>query len=103
MELDPEDREKTAFTMHIALYEFNVMPFGLCNTPSTFQRLKKLILAGLWWSMCLINLDDVITLGRTSSVGKLQFPEACFVLSTFHCKLCEYSCTSTPADEEQAI
>ena len=28
VELDPADREKTAFTTHQGLYEFNVMPFG---------------------------------------------------------------------------
>ena len=39
VELDSDDREKTAFVTHQGLYEFNVMPFRLCNAPSTFQRL----------------------------------------------------------------
>ena len=29
------------------------MPFGLCNTPETFQCLMMLVLVGLHWTMCL--------------------------------------------------
>ena len=39
VELNPADREKTAFSTPRGLYQFRVMPFGLCNAPSTFQRL----------------------------------------------------------------
>ena len=64
VELDPDDREKTAFVTHQGLYEFNVMPFGLCNAPSTLQRLMEFVLTGLQWSICLIYLDDVIIFSK---------------------------------------
>ena len=47
VEVDQKDREKTAFTTPEGLFEFNVMPFGLCNAPATLQRLMDLVLAGL--------------------------------------------------------
>lgn len=65
VELNPTDRDKTAFTTQRGLFQFRVMPFGLCNAPSTFQRLMELVLAGLSWEVCLAYLDDVVVFGRS--------------------------------------
>ena len=65
MEMSPEHREKTAFCTTEGLFEFNVMPFGLCNAPATFQRLMNMVLAGLQWSSCFVYLDDIIVIGKT--------------------------------------
>ena len=65
VEVDPDDRQKTAFIPRRGLYEFNVMPFGLCNAPATFERLMELVLSGLHWQICLIYLDDIIIFGKT--------------------------------------
>ncbi|KAL5501944.1 hypothetical protein EMCRGX_G008627 [Ephydatia muelleri] len=45
VEMDPADREKTAFITPFGLHQFQVMPFGLTNAPSTFQRLIRGTLA----------------------------------------------------------
>lgn len=60
IEMAEEDKGKTAFVTNCGLYQFNVMPFGLCNAPATFERLMECILRGLQWHTCLIYLDDVI-------------------------------------------
>ncbi len=65
VEVNPEDREKTAFSTPHGLFQFRVMPFGLCNAPSTFQRLMEIVLAGLRWNTCLAYLDDIVVFGRT--------------------------------------
>ena len=65
MDIAESDREKTAFITHDGLFEFNVMPFGLCNAPATFQRLMNLALSGMLWSECLVYLDDIVIFGHT--------------------------------------
>jgi hypothetical protein len=65
VELEESDKEKTAFCTQEGLFEFNVLPFGLCNGPATFQRLMDLVLTGLQWSSCLVYLDDVVVVGRS--------------------------------------
>ncbi|GFX56117.1 hypothetical protein TNCV_3062031 [Trichonephila clavipes] len=65
VEIHPKDREKTAFTSGQGLWQFKVMPFGLCNAPATFERLMETVLKGLTFEACLIYLDDVIIGGRT--------------------------------------
>lgn len=65
VELDPNDKPKTAFVTRQGLFEFNVMPFGLCNASATFERLKETVLSGLQWQVCLIYFDDVIVYGKT--------------------------------------
>ncbi|UYV71826.1 hypothetical protein LAZ67_9000577 [Cordylochernes scorpioides] len=48
------------FTTAHGLYEFNVMPFGLCNAHATFERNMENMLEYLRWKICLCYLDDVI-------------------------------------------
>ena len=61
-----EDKEKPAFrTSSGQLYEFNQLPFGLCNAPATFSRLMDRTLAGLAWNICLYYLDDIIVFSST--------------------------------------
>ena len=66
VEVKPEDKEKTAFVIPHGLFQFRVMPFGLCNAPATFQRLMEHVLAGLHWSTCLVYLDDIIVFSTTA-------------------------------------
>ena len=63
--LSQEARVKTAFATHSGLFQFKVMPFGLCNAPATFERLMDRVLQGLRWSRCLVYLDDITSFGST--------------------------------------
>ena len=64
--IQERDKEKSAFrTSSGQLFEFNQVPFGLCNAPATFSRLMDRILAGLHWETCLFYLDDIIVFAAT--------------------------------------
>lgn len=68
IELDEIDREKTAFSTSLGLFEFTVMPFGAVNSPSTFERLMEDVLRGLQWVECLLYMDDIIVPGSSFEV-----------------------------------
>ena len=55
-----EDVEKTAFICSEGLYEFVVMPFGLCNAPATYQRMMDEVLNDLDWTVGKSYIDDII-------------------------------------------
>ena len=63
VELGEEDKKKTAFSAGNGLWQFTVMPFGLCNAPATFERLMEQVLAGLPITVALVYLDDVLVPG----------------------------------------
>jgi transposase InsO family protein len=58
-------KQKSAFTTRSGLWLFQVLPFGLCNAPSCFERLMETVLAGLQWTTCLVYIDDIIIFGKT--------------------------------------
>jgi hypothetical protein len=65
VQMDPEDKPKTAFVTRFGFFHFNVMPFGLCNAPATFQRLMERVLRGLQWKSLVLYLDDVVIFGNS--------------------------------------
>ena len=65
VEMEPDDKQKTAFSTTKGHFEFNVMPFGLTNAPPTFQHLMECTLAGLSGTHCLVYLDDIIVFSTT--------------------------------------
>ncbi|UYV61745.1 K02A2.6-like [Cordylochernes scorpioides] len=79
IEVDEKDREKTAFITPDGLYEFQVIPFGLCNAPATFERMIDSVLGSLKWNMCLCYLDDIVVYAPTfeEHLRRLQLVLSC--------------------------
>lgn len=59
------NRFETAFLTYRGLYINNVMPFGLCNAPATFQGLIEKIFGIIIESGVLVSLDDVLIFAET--------------------------------------
>ena len=62
--LSEDAKPKTAFATHSGLFQFAVMPFGLCNAPATFERLMSQVMRGLHWKRCLVYIDDILVFGQ---------------------------------------
>ena len=65
VEILENHKERTAFTAGpLGFYEYNRMPFGLTNSPATYQRMMEQCLSDLHLRICCIFIDDVIIFGR---------------------------------------
>ena len=60
IELDPNDRQKTAFSSLNGHYEYVRIPMGLKNLPATFQRLMDQVLLELQGTELFVYLDDIV-------------------------------------------
>jgi hypothetical protein len=56
----PDDIHKTAFKTPFGMFEWLVMPQGLCNAPGTFQRYMNWVLRKFIGRFCYVYLDDIV-------------------------------------------
>ena len=91
--MSPAAKRKAAFATNEGLFQFRVMPFGLCNAPATFERLMDRVLCGMRWSRCMVYLDDVISFGGTVTEALGRLEEVLSRISNFALQLKAKKCT----------
>jgi len=91
--MHPDSKEKTSFITPDGLFQFKVLPFGLSNSPLTFQRLIDTVLGRLKWSIALVYMDDIVCFSRDFE-SHLQNLEVIFAaLSKANLKLQATKCS----------
>lgn len=61
----PEDQEKTTFTCPFGTFAYRRMPFGLCNTPATFQKCMMNIFSYMVERIIDVFMDDFSVFGNS--------------------------------------
>ena len=59
IQIKEEDKYKTAFTLPLGYYEWDVMPFGLKNAPLEFQNIMNYIFNN-YTKFSIVYIDDVL-------------------------------------------
>ena len=60
MKIREGDKWKTVFRIRYGDFKYQVMPFGLSNTPTTFQGYVNKILAEKLDIFVIVYLDDIL-------------------------------------------
>lgn len=65
IQIAEQDMWKTSFNTKQGLFEWMVMPFGLCNAPTTFMRVMNGLFRTLIDEFVLVYLDDILVLSKS--------------------------------------
>ena len=98
VEMEPCDREKTAFVCPLGFYEYTRMPQWVTNAPATFQRLMERCVGSMNLQEVLAFLDDLIVFSQTLEEHETRLGQVFDRLRNFGLKLspekCSFFCKS---------
>jgi len=82
----PNDSPKTAFRTHNNHFKFKVMPFGLCNAPSTFQATMNDLLHPHLRHFIIFFFDDILIYNPTleEHISYLETTFQLLLTNNFH-------------------
>ncbi|PNX73902.1 transposon Ty3 gag-pol polyprotein, partial [Trifolium pratense] len=89
----PQDISKTAFRTHDGHYEYKVMPFGLCNAPSTFQATMNDIFRSVLRKTVIVFFDDILVFSDSMETHLEHLSQVFSILETHHFHLKTTKCS----------
>ena len=92
VEVAEEDKHKTAFVCPLGFFEFNRLPQGVTNAPSTFQRLMEKCVGDLHLNEVLVFLDDLIVFSETLEEHEARLMKVLTRLRDYGLKLSPEKC-----------
>lgn len=92
VEMEEADKQKTAFVCPLGFWEFNRMPQGVTNAPSTFQRLMERCMGDLNRREALVFIDDLIIFSDTLEQHESRLLQVLNRLKEYGLKLSSEKC-----------
>lgn len=92
IEMEEADKDKTAFVCPLGFWEFNRMPQGVTNAPSTFQRLMEKCMGEMNLKEVLVFIDDLIIFAPTLEEHEARLMKVLNRLKEFGLKLSVEKC-----------
>ena len=74
--MDPDDQEKTSFITGQGTYCYSVMPFGLKNAGTTYQRLVNRMFQKQIGMSMEVYIDDMLVKSTTTELHIAHLSEA---------------------------
>lgn len=93
IEMAEKSKELTAFRTETGHYEFERMPFGLCNAPASFQKLVNALFTGLNGIHLQVFMDDICLATKDWSSHLELLSEVFRLLREANLKLKPTKCT----------
>jgi hypothetical protein len=91
-ELDPRTKHKTAFITHHGVFEYNRLPYGLSNSPATFNAVMTQVLRDFLYVHVIIYCDDILLFSNNITSHKEQLQKVFDKLREANLKLRPEKC-----------
>lgn len=92
IQISPEDQDKTTFTCPCGTFAYSVLPFGLCNAPSTFERAMLGIFSNIATDCVEIYMDDFTTHGTTFEEAQANLEKVLKICQEYNLSLNSEKC-----------
>jgi hypothetical protein len=93
----------TAFITHEGHYEFFVMPFFLCDSPSTFQSLMNHVFYPFLHHFVLVFIDDILIYSKTWTMHLGHVDQVLHLLSQHQLFLKQSKCAFGASEVEYLV